>query len=128
MKLPFKIPMPAAMLLAVWIVGYVAIALSQGSTYPIWYSFAIFIGVGIGAAMDPAIIFPTVIAGVAAKSTKSALIFGLVIAVLVSVYVNIYGLIPHKGITIKAFVGRAVATSTIIIITNWVFLKVSSRD
>lgn len=124
MKTPIHIPKSISTILAVWLVAYVSVAISLGGSYPVWYSFAIFIGVSAGAATDPFISVLAILAGITATSPKRALSFALIIAIAVSVYVDFYGLIPEKGITLKAFSGRAVAASTIAIAVSWFAMKV----
>lgn len=124
MKTPIQISRAISTILAVWLVAYVSVAISLGSSYPAWYSFAILTGVSIGAATDPVIIILAILAGFTATSSKRALCLALIIAIAVSVYVDFYGLIPHKGITLKAFSGRVVAASTIAIAVSWLVMKV----
>ena len=113
-----KVQTSLILIFITWLVGFVAIAASVGFGYPLWYMFAITLGVSAGACTDPAILLLAIIAGSAAHSPKTAMLYALIISLFVSIYINNYGLIPEKGISVKAFSGRAIAAITISILSH----------
>ena len=109
---------PFLLILFVWIVGFIVIAVSSGAATPLWYSVAITIGVSIGAGTEIMLLFMAILAGSMAHSPKLSVVYALAVAVLVSIYVNYFGLFPGKGVAITTFAGRAVGASTIAILSH----------
>jgi len=115
-----KLSNPFLLILFAWIVGFIVIAVSLGSSTPLWYSLAITVGVSIGAGTDMMLLFLALLAGSMASSPKISVIYALAVAVFVSIYVNYFGLFPAKGVAITTFTGRAVGASTIAILSHLV--------
>jgi hypothetical protein len=109
---------PFLLILFTWIAGFIVIAVSLGSASPLWYSLAITIGLSISAGTDMMLLFLALLAGSMANSPRISAVYALAVAVLVSIYVNYYGLFPGKGVAITTFTGRAIAASTISILSH----------
>jgi len=111
------------MIMLVWLAGFIAIVISNGTSYPLWYSFAVTLGVVVGAGGDPMIIFLAIVAGCMASSARIAIIYSLIVTVIVTLYVYKFGLFPGKDVSLKALVGREVAASMIAVLSHLIAVR-----
>lgn len=115
-----KLSHPILLIMVIWLAGFITVVVSNGTSYPLWYSLAVTFGVVVGAGRDVLIAFLAIVAGSMAPSTRVAIIYALIVTVIVTVYVYKFGLFPGKDVPLKALVGRAVAASTIAILSHLV--------